>query len=297
MSSRLLSWIILLALVLTWGSSFILIKKGLLYFDPISLGSLRVVITFLFLLPVAVMRLRRFDKTTLLWLALSGIIGNFFPSFLFAKAQTGIDSGTAGLLNSLTPLFTIIAGFLLFRIRVRLIQVAGVVIGLSGAVGLMRISGGNSFSFNIYYASFIMLATVFYAINVNLIKARLAHVDILSIASIAFFMAGLPGIVVLFGFSNFIQQVASNPQWYIGFSYIALLAVVGTGLAMIAFNKLIKMTSPVFASSVTYLIPLVAMLWGVADDEIFSFQHLLWIALILGGVVLVNLNKYHKNKA
>jgi drug/metabolite transporter (DMT)-like permease len=296
MSTRLLSWIILLGLVLTWGSSFILIKKGLLYFDPIALGSLRVVLTFVFLLPVALLRLRNFDKTTLLWLALSGLIGNFFPSFLFAKAQTGIDSASAGLLNSLTPLFTIIAGFLLFRIRVRLIQVVGVLIGLSGAVGLMHISGGKSFSFNIYYASFIMLATIFYAINVNLIKARLSHVDPLSIAAIAFFMAGLPGIVVLFGFSGFAQQVAANPQWHIGFFYIAILAVVGTGLAMIAFNKLIKMTSPVFASSVTYMIPLVALLWGVADKEIFSLRHFLWIALILGGVVLVNLNKYRKRQ-
>lgn len=292
MNTRVVSWLLLFGLVLTWGSSFILIKKGLLYFDPVALGALRVAITFVFLLPVALKRIRKLDIKSLFWIGISGIVGNLFPAFLFSKAQTGIDSSTAGLLNSLTPMFTIIAGFVLFKIRVRLLQIMGVIVGLAGAVGLIQISGGNSFGFNIHYASFVMLATVFYAINVNLIKARLFHLDALTIASVAFFVAGFPALIILFGFSGFTRSILLNPQWYMGFIYISILAIIGTGIAMIAFNELIKITSPVFASSVTYMIPIVALLWGVADNELFSLQHIIWIALILGGVVLVNIDKY-----
>lgn len=291
MNTRLLSWLILLALVLTWGSSFILIKRGLLYFDPITVGSLRVVITFLFLLPLALMRIRRQDFRSLGWLALAGFVGNLIPAFLFAKAQTGIDSATAGMLNSLTPLFTMVVGFLVFGIRVKPTQVIGVLIGLAGAIGLIRISGGNNFSFNIYYAAFVITATIMYAINVNLIKAKLNHIDSLSITSIAFFMAGLPALLILILFSNFKTVVTETTDWHIGLAYLTVLAIVGTGLAMIAFNKLIKMTSPVFASSVTYMMPLVALMWGVIDGEHFNLEYLLWIAMIIGGVLLVNQNR------
>ncbi len=291
MNTRLLSWLILLALVLTWGSSFILIKRGLLYFDPVTVGSLRVVITFLFLLPLALMRIHRHDIKSLGWLALAGFVGNLFPAFLFAKAQTGIDSATAGMLNSLTPLFTMVVGFLVFGIRVKPIQVIGVLIGLAGAIGLIRISGGNSFTFNIYYAAFVVAATIMYAINVNLIKAKLSHIDSLSITSIAFFMAGLPALVILLFFSDFKMIATTTADWYIGLGYLTVLAVVGTGLAMIAFNKLIKMTSPVFASSVTYMMPLVALMWGVIDGEHFNMEYMLWIAMIIGGVLLVNHNR------
>lgn len=291
MINRLFSWGILVALSIIWGSSFILIKKGLLYFDPITVGSLRVVITFLFLLPLALIRIRRHDLKSLSWLALAGIVGNLIPAFLFAKAQTGIDSATAGMLNSLTPLFTMVVGILVFGIQIKPIQLLGVLIGLAGAIGLIRISGGNNFTFNIYYAAFVIVATVMYAINVNLIKAKLNHIDSLSITSIAFFMAGLPALVLLLLFSDFKTVVTETIDWHIGLAYITVLAIVGTGLAMIAFNKLIKMNSPVFASSVTYLMPVVALMWGVIDGEHFNLEYLLWIAMIIGGVLLVNQNR------
>ncbi len=296
MSNKLISWLILLALVLTWGSSFILIKKGLLYFDPSEVGSLRVVITFLFLLPFALKRLNKLGKRDLGWLALSGIIGNFFPAFLFAAAQKGINSSTAGLLNSLTPLFTLLVGISMFKLKTRPLSIIGVFVGLGGAVGLISVSGGHGFSFNIGYASLIILATIMYAFNVNLIKTKLQHVDSVTITAITFFVVGFPALVVLFGFTGFVPKIISEPAVWAGIGYISILAVVGTALAMMAFNVLIKITGPVFASSVTYLIPVVALLWGITDGEHFEASIVLWISLIIAGVVLVNLNYNRKRR-
>jgi len=219
------------------------------------------------------------------------VMGSLLPAFLFSIAQTGIDSATAGLLNSLTPLFTLIAGLLLFNLKTRFINVLGVFTGLAGAIGLISISGGNAFSFNLKYSSLIILATVFYAINVNLIKAKLRHIDSLTITSMTFFVAGIIASVILFTATDFVSQFANDPNAWQGLLYIAILAIVGTALAMIAFNTLIKITGPIFASSVTYLIPIVALLWGIADGEYFSLKHLLWIAMIIGGVLLVNKKK------
>ncbi len=284
---KLLSWIILVGLVLTWGSSFILIKRGLQFFGPAELGSLRVSITFLILLPLAFIKLKRVAKNDLFWLGLSGILGNLIPAFLFAKAQTGLNSSTAGLLNSLTPLFTLMIGLTLFRQKSGWINVLGVMIGLAGAVGMISQSGGHNFEFNIGYASYIILATVLYAINVNLIKVKLQHIDSLSITSLTFAIAGIPALLILFGLSDFTQQLQQPGAWG-GLGYIAILAIVGTGLAMIAFNVLIKITSALFASSVTYLIPVVAILWGIIDAEQFEPEYIVWILMIIGGVILVN---------
>jgi drug/metabolite transporter (DMT)-like permease len=295
MNQRLLSWIILVGLVLTWGSSFILIKRGLEVFSAVEVGALRVSITFLFLLPLGLNRMKRITKNDLLWLAISGIIGNLLPAFLFAKAQTGINSSTAGLLNSLTPLFTLVIGLTLFGIKTRWINVSGVLIGLIGAAGLISQSGGHSFEFNISYASYIILATIFYAINVNLIKSKLKHLDAIAITSLTFGIIGIPALIILFFMTDFLSQIGNQAEAMTGLGYIAILAVVGTGIAMIAFNTLIKFTSALFASSVTYLIPVVAILWGVFDAERFEPQYFVWILLIIGGVILVNRKKPETN--
>lgn len=292
MNTKVLQWTILLALVLTWGSSFILIKRGLEYFSAVEVGALRVVITFLFLLPIALSKLRHISRNDFYWLSFSGIMGSLVPAFLFSYAQTGIDSATAGLLNSLTPLFTLIAGYLIFGLKTRFINIVGVIIGLLGAIGLISISGGNSLIFNMKYASMILLATILYAINVNLIKAKLKHINAVTITAVTFFTAGIFATVILLFGTDFTSQLATEKSAWAGVGYIALLAIIGTALAMIAFNQLIKITGPVFASSVTYLIPVVALMWGIADGEFFSPDHLLWISMIIGGVLLVNLKKH-----
>lgn len=295
MNQRLLSWIILVGLVLTWGSSFILIKRGLEVFSAVEVGALRVSITFLFLLPLAIKQLNGISKQDLIWLTISGIIGNLLPAFLFAKAQTGINSSTAGLLNSLTPLFTLLIGLTIFGIKTRWVNVSGVILGLLGAVGLISQTGGHSFEFNISYASYIILATIFYATNVNLIKTKLSHLNAIAITSITFGLIGIPAFAILIFGTDFFSQIATQPEALSGLGYISILAVVGTGIAMIAFNTLIKFTSALFASSVTYLIPVVAILWGIFDAEQFEPQYFVWILMIIGGVILVNRKKSTEN--
>ncbi|KAF0128394.1 MAG: hypothetical protein FD155_3266 [Bacteroidetes bacterium] len=288
MNQKIISWAIIVALVLTWGSSFILIKRGLEHFSAVEVGALRVVITFLSLLPFALLALKKIQKKDLLWLGISGIVGSLIPAFLFAIAQTGIDSATAGLLNSLTPLFTLIIGYFLFGLAAGKRNVLGVFVGLIGAIGLIYVSGGNNFSFNLKYSSLIVLATVFYAINVNLIKAKLKHISSLNITSLTFFIAGIIASFILFGATDVVSQLKTDPGALKGLFFISILAVVGTAAAMIAFNYLIKISSPIFASSVTYLIPLIAMAWGFTDGEYFSLWHAVWTLMIIGGVILVN---------
>lgn len=295
MNQRLLSWIILVGLVLTWGSSFILIKRGLEVFSAVEVGALRVSITFLFLLPFALTRMKGISKQDLIWLGISGVIGSLLPAFLFAKAQTGINSSTAGLLNSLTPLFTLIVGLTLFGIKTRWINVLGVIIGLLGAAGLISQSGGNSFEFNISYATYIIVATIFYAINVNLIKTKLKHINAIAITSLTFGLVGIPAMFILVFMTDFVNKISTQAEALTGLGFIAILAVVGTGIAMIAFNTLIKFTSALFASSVTYLIPIVAISWGILDSERFEPQYFVWILMIIGGVILVNRKKSDRN--
>lgn len=288
---RLKAWIILFALVLIWGSSFILIKKGLIAYSNQAVGALRITITFLFLLPFIFSRLKKLHKKdwyTLLWV---GLIGSGAPAFLFAKAQTGLDSSMAGILNSLTPLFTLLLGSLFFGLKTLWINRAGIVVGLIGATGLLMASADGALQFNFYYALFVIIATICYAINVNIVKSRLQHLDSLTITAFSFLLIGIPVSLYLFTSTDFLLQLQHHPQALSSLAYIAILSVVGTGMALIGFNWLIHLTSPVFASSVTYMIPVVAILWGLFDGEIFKPTYFAWIGLILIGVYLVNTQK------
>jgi len=282
------SWIILFALVLIWGSSFILIKKGLENFSSSELGALRIIITFICLSPLALKRLLVLPARTLGLLALSGLTGSGIPAFLFAYAETGIESSVAGILNSLTPLFTLVIGLALFGISTKWFNIAGVFLGLAGAVGLLTVSGGGNFSFNMSFGIYVIIATIFYAVNANLIKRWLHDVDSLAITSVSFFIMGIPAAIFLLVFTKFSQHSVQQPGALAGLGYIAILAIVGTAVALVLYNKLIKLTSAVFASSVTYLMPVIAILWGMLDGEPFRIVYVVWINLIMAGVVLVN---------
>ncbi len=292
----LISWAILLPLVLVWGSSFILIKKSLLYFTAVEVGILRISITTIFLLPVALKTFRSIDRKHRIYLTISGTIGSFIPSFMFAIAQTGINSLLAGILNSLTPLFTLLLGLIFFRLRATWYNTLGVFIGLLGAMGLIYASGGDQgFAFNIKYASLIFIATICYAFNVNFIKTYLKHINSLTITALTFFYIGVPSTIYVLFFSDIPTKLLMDSENLAGFGYISILAIAGTGIALIAFNKLIKISSPVFASSVTYLIPVIAIIWGIIDGEIFKPVYILWFVLILAGVLLVN-TKYRNTE-
>lgn len=291
-----LPWIILLVLAITWGSSFILIKRGLDYFSAGEVGALRVVITWLFLMPFAFLRLKGLiRKQWLLFLAV-GMVGSLIPAFLFAAAQKGIDSSLAGILNSLTPLFTMLVGMTFFKSKPKWFNIAGVIIGLFGAMGLVSVSGSGNFTFNMGYAILIIIAAICYAINVNVVKNFLQGIDPITITAMAFFTVGPIAASYLLIFTDFAQTIGSNPNALAGLGFVAILAIAGTGLALMLFNKLIQMTSAVFASSVTYFIPVVAVLWGIADGEHFKAGFLLWILLVIAGVLLVNTKSLTDNR-
>jgi drug/metabolite transporter (DMT)-like permease len=282
------SWVILLSLVLVWGSSFILIKKALIYFSPVEVGILRVTISFIALLPFAFKLLKTISRKMMGYLILSGFIGSFIPALSFALAQTKIDSAVAGTLNALTPLFTLILGVSFFRFKARWYNVLGVIIGLGGAMGLIYASSSSSFEINFGYASLIILATICYAFNVNFIKVYLKELNSFTITVFTFFYIGIPSFLWVIFFSEIPGKLYSQPETLIGFGYLSILAVLGTAIALIAFNRLIKVSSPIFASSVTYMIPIVAIIWGIIDGEVFKTSYILWFSLVVGGVLLVN---------
>lgn len=289
-------WLILIILALVWGSSFILIKRGLESFSPGEVGALRVVITWLFLVPFAAKRLKGIPLNQWRVLLAVGMVGSLIPAFLFSAAQRGIDSSLAGILNSLTPLFTLIVSIVFFKSRPKWFNITGVIIGLAGAIGLVSVSGTGNFTVNMGYAILIIIAAICYAVNVNIVKAFLQGVDPVAITALSFFTVGPMAAIYLFGFTPFASGIENNPESWKGLGYIAILAIAGTGLALMLFNRLIQMSSAVFASSVTYFIPVIALLWGIADGEKFRPGFLLWVMLVITGVLLVNTSSLTKNR-
>ena len=283
-----LSWILFFSLALVWGCSFILMKKGLLYFTGKEVGLLRISIAFLVLLPLAIKRLRTIERKYFLLLTFSGTIGSLIPAILFATSETRIDSALAGTLNSLTPLFTLVVGHFLFKQKTRWFNVVGVFIGLLGAIGLILTNTKGKMHGDLFYASLVVLATILYGVNINFIKHFFKGINALDIVVLSFFFIGIPTLVYTLVFTPVVYKMAMNPEAWIGIGYIAILAVAGTGLALILHNYLIKITTAFFASSVTYFIPAVAIILGVLDGEQLSPFFFIWFFVILTGVFLVN---------
>ncbi len=288
MSQNTQAWLILAGLTLVWGSSFILMKKGLESFSGKEVGLMRISMAFLFLLPLAVQRLRKVEKKYFLLFAISGTIGNLLPALLFAISETRIDSALAGTLDSLAPLFTLIFGLAFFGQKTRWFNVTGVFIGLLGAVGLILSSSHGKLELDFFYASLVVLATILYGINVNFINYYFKEINALDLTILIFFVIGLPALTYTLFFTPVVHKLATHPETWTSFGYIALLAVVGSGLSLMGYNHLIKITTPLFASSVTYLIPAVAIMWGVLAGEKLSPAFFLWFLVILTGVFLVN---------
>lgn len=287
-ASKNFGWAMLLLLVLIWGSSFILIKRGLEVYSSIEVGAIRVFVSFIVLLPFALQRINKIPRKNLKHILIIGIIGTGLPAFLFAIAQTHIDSSLAGMLNSLTPLFTMFAGFLFFSKKFRWVNVVGVFIGLLGAVGLIYASNRGSVELNFYYSLFAVLATVLYAIQSNMIKYYLNDVPPLSIASVGFFFIGMPVGVLLFFFTDFTTKLVTHELGLQAFFYVAMLGLFGSAIAIVVYNKLVQRTNAVFASSVTYFVPILALVWGIFDGEKFPFLAYVFSGVILAGVFLVN---------
>ena len=288
MSNTVKKWVLLLLLSFIWGSSFILIKKGLLGFSPLQLGSFRLVISALIIFAFGFKSLKGLNKNQWKWLALSGFLGSFFPSFLFAYAETEVDSSITSILNSLVPLNTVVLGFVLFKIKSNRFQVLGVIIGFIGAVLLILEGVALNPNQNYRYTGLIILASLMYAANVNIIKRYLNEVRPLSIATANFVVVFIPSIAVLIFSGGMSHATLYNKAFLPALGCVFLLSLFGTALAKILFNNLIQISNPVFASSVTYLMPLVALFWGALDAEIFNAFQGLYALIILSGIYLAN---------
>lgn len=284
MMSRQLKWLYLFVLSLIWGSSFILIKKGLIGSTALQLGSLRIIFAALFLLLIGFKSLFKIPRAKWKYIAMTSVFGTFLPAYLFAIAETEIDSSTTGILNSLTPLIALFLGTLVFGILVQRRQIVGVFIGLFGSCLIVFSGAVNHPNQNYYYISLVIIACFCYALNVNLIKKYLSELHTLSIATGNFTLLLIPALIILFstGFSEVIHvEKVQHSLWF-----ILVLGVFGTGIANVIFFKLIQISSPVFATSVTYLIPIVAFFWGILDNETLTFVQCIGAFIILIGVYL-----------
>ena len=284
MDVKQLKWVYLITLALIWGSSFILIKKGLVGLTSLQLGSLRIIFAAIFLLLIGFKSLAKIPRVQWKYIALTATLGTFFPAYLFAIAQTQIDSTVSSILNSLTPLNTLIFGILAFGLSFRRAQIFGVIIGLVGTFLLIVNGALHHPEQNYYYAILVLIASFCYAMNVNLIKKYLSDLSPLSISTGNFLVLFFPALLVLI-FSGFFEVIAVESVQH-SVLFVLVLGVLGTGIANIIFFKTIQISSPVFATSVTYLIPVVAFGWGLLDNEMLTPVQFLGAFIILFGVYL-----------
>lgn len=284
----LLAWGLLFTLALIWGSSFILIKRGLVGLTPYELGSLRIVSAFLFLLPSALKRFKLIEKKLLPYLVSVGLLGSFVPALLFGIAQTKLESSITGVLNALTPIFTILIGFFIYKQRQTSKVFLGILVGFVGTGILISAGEGWSFSGINAYAFLVVLATICYASNLNIIKHQLGHLHALTVTSVSLLMVGPFAVIYLFGFTDFVPNLINVEGTGLATFYVCLLGVLGTAIALTIFNKILQMTDPLFTSSVTYIIPIVAVIWGVVDGEKLYLMHYLGMIAVGLGVYIAN---------
>ncbi len=287
MSSQQRKWLYLIVLSLVWGSSFILMKKALISISPIQVAALRTFFAAIFIIIVGYKSLQKIKKRHWKYVLASSLVGTFFPAFLFAYAIKGIDSSIASILNSLTPFNTFIIGALVFGFTFKKSQFIGILVGLIGTLVLIVKGADLNPDQNYWYALLPIISSVGYAFNVNIIKKHLHDLDGLSITVGHFLLIIIPVLIIL-GYTGFFTEFELNSDTKPALLYIIILSVLGTAIAKVIFNDLVHISSPIFASSVTYLIPIVAVVWGIVDGEKLSVIQLLAGGVILFGVWLVN---------
>ncbi|MBL7932312.1 MAG: DMT family transporter [Bacteroidia bacterium] len=288
MNSKALSWSILILLSIIWGSSFILMKRGMEAFSSDEVAALRISIAFLFLTPLFLKHHKIDFKKYFKGLFIMGVFGNLIPAFLFTKAETQISSSLAGMLNALTPIFTVIIAAFWLKLKPSGTKISGIVIGFIAASCLMLFDNAEDMFQNVIYSLLVLAATVCYAISVNGIKRYLSGVNPVQATLWAFSITGPIALLYLFGFTDFTTHLTQSPAAASSMAYISILAIVGTALSVILYNVLIRQSGVLFASSCTYLIPIVAVLWGLFDGESVNFAQIFSIIVIILSVYLIN---------
>ncbi|GGE40653.1 DMT family transporter [Psychroflexus planctonicus] len=296
MGNQQLKWFYLIALALLWGSSFILIKRGLVGLSPLQLGSFRVALCAIVLIIIGFKKIKQIKSSQWKWIGISGLIGSLLPTFLFAYAETEIDSAVAAILNSTVPLLALIVGLFFFGTAFIKKQFIGVVVGLVGSIALILAGASLNPDQNYWYGVLPVIASLMYAFNANIIKSYLGGISALGIATGSFVILFFPAMGILVATDFFNEAFLAKEEVQVSLLYVAVLAILGTALAKIIFNRLIQLSDPVFSTSVTYLIPVVALFWGLLDGEEFSLLQLAAGGIILVGVYLSNKKKRLKKK-
>lgn len=275
----------LLLLGCIWGSSFILIKQGLIGLSAIQVACLRIIISMLALSPLLVRHLPKVPKGK--WLAIFGVglFGSGIPPFMFALAQTKLDSALTGIINATTPLFTLLLGVAIFGLVLQWMKIAGVIVGLAGSAVLILLGSGQIDTSALGYGGLILIATLGYGTSINIIGRYLNTLNPLTISAVSFLLIGIPALAVLLS-TDFIARISTSTAAQQSLGYVAILGVLGTGYASVIFFYLTQRTNALFASTVTYLIPIVALLWGLLINEVITVYHYIGMALILLGVYL-----------
>ncbi|MBI1185289.1 EamA family transporter [bacterium] len=279
-------FVLLGILAFVWGSSFILMKEGLKTYSPVQVAGLRLIVAGITMLPFSVKFIKQMKSTDWAPMLIVAFFGNGIPYFLFAFAQTRLGSAVTGMLNSLVPMFTLLIGLLLFQAKVSNSKLYGVLLGLAGAIILIFSSGADT-SGQYGYGALVILATICYALSVNTLKARLSNFNPLATAAIPIGIAMLPMLIYI----PLVEPIAIgslSKQGLISLSAVSILGFIGTAVAMILFNRIIQLSSAVFASSVTYLIPVVALFWGIGSGEHITYWHFAGLITVLTAVYLIN---------
>jgi drug/metabolite transporter (DMT)-like permease len=282
-----LAWILLVVIALFWGSSFILVKKSLGTFSVTEVATGRLFFASVWFLPVMLRTFRELPKRILPYLFTVGMLGYLIPAFLFSLAGTRLNSSLSGMLNSLSPLFTLLIGVLFFGQLKRNAQIVGILLGLVGS-SLLIISGNDLSHLNLGnpYALLVLAATICYGININVTTKFLAGIPALTFTAWTFMIIGPVALAVL-STTDFFPKIV-QPENRTSTLMLLTLGTLGSALSPYLFNKVLELSSGLFASSVTYLIPIVAIGWGVLDSETIGWQQFMGMAVILTGIYLVN---------
>ncbi len=286
-NKNLISWLLFVLLAFVWGSSFILMKFGLLRFSAIQVAALRIVFSGLALLLVAIRCYTKIPRSKRFLVFMSGMLGSLLPAFLFCEAETGISSALAGTLNSLTPIFVIVIGGLFFGIKPSRARVLGIGVAFMGSL-LLLLTRGIDGEQHLYNMGCVILATIMYGINVNIVTRHLGNIGSLEIAAVGLTAVAFPALAVLI-FSGFFSLSFTEPEVLTALGASATLGVIGTAIATIMYYRLIKLTGPVFSSMVTYGIPVVALFWGFLYREPIGWKQVLCLVIILAGVFIANM--------
>jgi drug/metabolite transporter (DMT)-like permease len=286
--STLIIFLSILGLALIWGSSFILVKKSLVHYSALQVGALRICSASLFFIPIFLKRFKYMEKKHVSSFLLAGLTGNLIPAILFAIAGQHLSSALSGMLNAFTPLFTLIIGILFFAQPFIWKQTTGIIVGLIGCLGLLFAGQGLNIDFNIH-GLWVVLATLLYGINMHIVKTRLSDMHPLTSTAGIFMVIGPLALIVLIYTGFFSMALVQEHLW----SFIAAMALglFGSAIGMLAFNQIIKWTSAIIASSVTYMIPIVALVWGFVDGEAIYMLQVVSMFVLLAGIYLVNKSK------